>query len=209
MKRILSWLLVVVMVLGFCPQPVFSAWAAETDGTNAFQGKTISILGDSISTFDGYIPVADGFNLQHLARYPQADLLTDVNETWWMQVIDALDARLGINDSWRGATCSGAHPVTTGTTGANAAMGNLTRIQNLGSNGTPDVILFYGGTNDLAHVSKVGTFDPEHAPTAADLVTKQWDNLADGQHPPPAPALLSRCRDSLPAANLHRQLLQQ
>ena len=52
MKRILSWLLVVVMVLGFCPQPVFSAWAAETDGTNAFQGKTISILGDSISTFE-------------------------------------------------------------------------------------------------------------------------------------------------------------
>lgn len=145
-----------------------------------YKGKVISVLGDSISTFAGYIPVADGFNLEHLPRYPQADLLTDVNETWWMQVIGELDAKLGINDSWRGATVSGAAPVTTGTTGENAAMHNLTRIRNLGSNGTPDVILFYGGTNDLAHVSKVGTFDAASAPTEADLTTKKWDNLSDG-----------------------------
>lgn len=47
-----------------------------------FKGKVISILGDSISTFTGYIPVSDGFNREHLARYPQDNLLTDVNETW-------------------------------------------------------------------------------------------------------------------------------
>ena len=145
-----------------------------------YAGKVISIYGDSISTFAGYIPVADGFNLEHLTRYPQDNLLSDVNETWWMQVIDTLDAKLGINDSWRGATVSGAHPVTTGTTGENASFANLTRVQNLGSNGTPDVILFYGGTNDLAHVSKVGTFDVASAPSQVDLTTKKWDNLADG-----------------------------
>ena len=145
-----------------------------------YAGKVISIMGDSISTFAGYIPVADGFNMEHLARYPQDNLLTDVNETWWMQVVAELDAKLGINDSWRGATLSGGAPVTTGTTGENAAMSNLTRIQNLGSNGTPDVILLYGGTNDLAHVSKVGSFDPANAPTEVDLTTKKWDNLADG-----------------------------
>ena len=145
-----------------------------------YQGKVISILGDSISTFAGYIPTADGFNLEHLARYPQDNLLTDVNETWWMQVIAALDAKLGINDSWRGATVSGDKPVTTGSTGENAAMGNLQRIRNLGANGTPDVILFYGGTNDLAHVSKIGTFSAADAPSAVDLTTTKWDNLADG-----------------------------
>ena len=145
-----------------------------------FEGKVISILGDSISTFAGYIPVEDGFNLEHLSRYPQDNLLTDVNETWWMQVINVLNAKLGINDSWRGATVSGAVPVTTGTTGENAGMANLTRIQNLGSNGTPDIILFYGGTNDLAHVGKIGSFDPSNAPTIADLNIKKWDNLADG-----------------------------
>ena len=156
-----------------------AVWEGGQTG-QALKGKVISILGDSISTFAGYIPVADGFNLEHLARYPQDNLVTDVNETWWMQIIDQLDAKLGINDSWRGATVSGAAAVTSGTTGANAAMANLTRIRNLGSNGTPDVILFYGGTNDLAHVSKVGSFDPATAPGQVDLTTASWDNLADG-----------------------------
>ncbi len=159
---------------------IWEAGEPQKSEITDYSGKVISIMGDSISTFAGYIPTADGFNREHLPRYPQADLLTDVNETWWMQVVDQLDAKLGINDSWRGSTLSGAVPVTTGDTGENAAMSNLTRIQNLGSNGTPDVILLYGGTNDLAHVSKVGTFDPFTAPAEADLTTRKWDNLADG-----------------------------
>ena len=144
-----------------------------------YKGKVVSILGDSISTFAGYIPTSDGFNLEHLARYPQDNLLTDVNETWWMQVINELDAKLGINDSWRGSTVSGGVPVTSGTTGENAAMSNLIRIQNLGSNGTPDIILFYGGTNDLAHIGEVGTFSADNAPSVVDLHTTKWDNLVD------------------------------
>ena len=159
---------------------ICTACGAEHPNLVNYKGKVISILGDSISTFAGYIPTADGFNLEHLARYPQDNLLTDVNETWWMQVVKGLDAKLGINDSWRGATVSGGAPVTSGTTGENAAMSNLQRIKNLGANGYPDVILFYGGTNDLAHVSKVGSFDSDTAPTAVDLTTAKWDNLADG-----------------------------
>lgn len=49
---------------------------------SSFNGQVISILGDSISTFAGYIPVADGHNLTHRARYPQSNLLTDVTLTW-------------------------------------------------------------------------------------------------------------------------------
>ena len=153
---------------------------AEEPDLSAYQGKVISILGDSISTFAGYIPKADGFNLEHLARYPQDNLLTDVNETWWMQVIQELDAKLGVNDSWRGSTVSGYPAVTTGVAGYLAAMSNPTQIQNLGSNGTPDVILFYGGTNDLAHTPKLGSFDPASAPSQVDLTTQKWDNMADG-----------------------------
>ena len=144
-----------------------------------YKDKVISIFGDSISTFKGYIPVADGFNLEHLPRYPQDNLLTDVNETWWMQIINMFNAKLGINDSWRGATVTGDKPVSTGTKGEYASFANLVRIQNLGSNGNPDVILFYGGTNDLGHVSKVGTFNENKAPTTVDLETLKWDNLAD------------------------------
>jgi len=145
-----------------------------------YKGKVISVLGDSISTFEGYIPTDDGFNLKHLARYPQDNLLTDVNETWWMQVINSFGAKLGINDSWRGATMCGAVPVTSGVSGELSSMSNLQRIRNLGSNGKPDVIMLYGGTNDIAHVEKIGTFNEETAPEEADLETLKWDNLADG-----------------------------
>lgn len=174
-KKAVSLLLAVFVVAAMLPAG--AAYAEETAGVPA--GKVFSVMGDSISTFAGYIPVADGFNREHLPRYPQDDLLTDVNETWWMQVVAELNGKLGINDSWRGATVSGGHPVTTGDTGENAAMSNLTRIQNLGSNGTPDVIMFYGGTNDLAHVEKVGAFDPNTAPTQVNLTITKWDNLVE------------------------------
>ncbi len=150
------------------------------DEKTSLKNKTLSVLGDSISTFAGYVPTADGYNLEHLSRYPQDNLLTDVNETWWMQLVDRLGARLGINDSWRGATVSGAHPVTTGATGEDAAMFNLQRIKNLGANGTPDVIVLFGGSNDYAHVSKLGSFDAASAPTEPDFSAVKYDNLADG-----------------------------
>ena len=158
---------------------ICTACGSKSQNLLNYKGKVISILGDSISTFAGYIPTADGFNLEHLSRYPQDNLLTDVNETWWMQVINTLDAKLGINDSWRGSMVSGYASVTSGSTGANAAMSNLQRIKNLGANGNPDVILFYGGTNDYAHLSVLGTFTPETAPKSVDLETASWNNLAD------------------------------
>ena len=78
----------------------------ESITVKEYKGKLISILGDSISTFEGYIPKADGVNLPHRPRYPQDNLLTDVNETWWMKSINELDGTLGGNDSWAGSTVS-------------------------------------------------------------------------------------------------------
>lgn len=143
------------------------------------KGKVISIMGDSISTFAGYIPVADGFNLAHRARYPQSNLLTDVNETWWMQAITALDAKLGINDSWAGSRVANNITGNSGDYGENAAMASMTRILNLGANGTPDVILFYGGTNDIAYSLMLGSFNPATAPTEVDLTATKWNSAAD------------------------------
>jgi len=144
-----------------------------------YNGKVISIMGDSISTFTGYTPVADGFNLAHRNRYPQNNLSTDVNETWWMQVLTELDAKLGINDSWAGSRVLNVSDTNSGDLGPDAAMASLTRIQNLGANGTPDVILFYGGTNDIGGSVTLGTFDPDTAPTEADLTATKWNSLAD------------------------------
>ena len=156
-----------------------NGWLGETP-VNKFAGKVISIMGDSISTFDGYTPVADGFNLEHRDRYPQSNLLTDVNETWWMQVLTELDAKLGINDSWAGSRVINTSNVSvSGDQGIDACMASLTRIQNLGSNGTPDIILFYGGTNDISANITVGTFNPATAPTTVDLTSVKWSTFAD------------------------------
>ena len=158
-----------------------TACDAEHPNLANYEGKVISILGDSISTFAGYIPVADGFNLQHDARYPQDNLFTEVEHTWWMQVLTALDAKLGINESWRSTEVYNYidAEVNSSYDGTKACMASVTRIQNLGSNGTPDVILFFGGTNDITQSRPVGTFNPSAAPLEVDLTSVKWDTVAD------------------------------
>ncbi len=158
---------------------ICTACGAEHPNLKNYKGKVISILGGSNCTFAGYIPVADGFNLTHRARYPQDDLLTDVNDTWWMQTLTALDAKLGINDSWAGSQVLNTMDGNSGDLGEDAAMASLTRIQNLGSNGTPNVILFFGGCNDMGRGVTLGSFDSATAPTHADLTATKWDSFAD------------------------------
>lgn len=150
-----------------------------------YNGKVISIMGDSISTFEGYIPVKDGFNLAHRKRYPdtgnngQYNDVTTVEQTWWHQAISELGAKLGINDSWAGSTVANFLDVNSGDKGPDAAMASMTRIQNLGANGTPDVILVFGGTND--GTGSLGTFDASTAPTPdnVSLTDYKWDTVAE------------------------------
>ena len=158
---------------------ICTACGAEHPNLANYEGKVISILGDSSSTFAGYIPEADGFNLAHRARYPQSNLLTDVYETWWMQVITKLGAKMGVNDSWAGSQVLNTLDTNSGDLGPDVAMASLTRIQNLGSNGTPDVILFYGAGNDIGRAVPLGAFNPDSAPKTVDLAAKKWDTFAD------------------------------
>ena len=141
-----------------------------------YKNKIISILGDSISTFTGYIPRADGVNLEHRTRYPQEDLLTDVNDTWWMRLINTLGAKLGVNDSWAGSTVSNFRDCNEKDFGPDAAMASLTRICNLGANGNPDLILFFGGTNDAGKMIEKGRLARLHE---IDLSAYKWDSFAD------------------------------
>ena len=142
----------------------------------AYKDKLISILGDSISTFDGYIPKADGVSLEHRPRYPQENLLTDVNETWWMKVINELGGVLAVNDSWAGSTVSNHRDENEKDFGPDAAMASQTRLRNLGSKGTPDLILFFGGTNDAGKMVEKGRFNKDYF---YDLARTKWDSFAD------------------------------
>lgn len=104
--------------------------------------KKLAIYGDSISTYAGYIP--DG----NATYYTGSNAgVTNVNQTWWKEVVDALGYNLLVNNSWSGRAVSSIRDSWTGhTTDAGYKQDN---IDVLGSNGTPDVIIIKLGINDF------------------------------------------------------------
>lgn len=97
----------------------------------------ISILGDSISTYSGYNPYIYPVYYRGDKLYKNG--LTSVNDTWWKQVIDAVDGELCVNNSFSGSTVSGEfYPSAC----------SDTRCSALHEEAAPDLILVYIGTND-------------------------------------------------------------
>ncbi|MFA6627937.1 MAG: InlB B-repeat-containing protein [Bacilli bacterium] len=108
-------------------------------GNHSYAGKTISILGDSITTYAGYIP--DGF--AHFYPYPTADL-ADMNQTWWMKFINHYGMELLVNNSWSGSAVSA---------GGSSAGYSMERLKYLYIGEVkPDVILIFMGANDAPSV---------------------------------------------------------
>lgn len=115
-----------------------------------FAGKTVSILGDSISTFQGWIP--EGY----ACFYPDPDNdIKDVSQTWWMQVIQNTGMRLLVNGSWSASTVCGDSRAEN--SGAGCSSNRIVDL--MGNTGTvPDVILVYMGINDFFHSIDLGSF---------------------------------------------------
>ncbi len=114
-------------------------------------GKSVSILGDSYSTFAGYM--TPGTNRIWYDKAPKEEK-TDVNnvtQTWWHKFIKDNGYRLCENNSFSGATICN--------TGYNdndyTDRSFINRVDNLGC---PDMILIFGGTNDSWAGSPIGDF---------------------------------------------------
>ena len=114
-----------------------------------YNGKILSILGDSISTYSGYIPSGNR------SRYPEGDV-DSVDKTYWKKIIDTLGMKLGINESWAGSMVSWDGTTESNDIGKNKYIASTTRISHLGNNGTPDIILIFAGTNDIGHEVEIG-----------------------------------------------------
>lgn len=112
-----------------------TAYSTETAGYGAYQGKYLSVLGDSISSYYGYL--TDGC----LAGYNESHNMK-VSDMWWYEM-----ARLtGMNIS--AVNASGGSGVTN--LGDPQYMGNGERSRHLDSPGkTPDVICVLLGINDF------------------------------------------------------------
>jgi len=81
------------------PKEEYDAIIKKSNPLN-WEGKIVSILGDSISTFEGYNPTADGTNLNHRVRYSLSGASWyfesggTVNDTYWMKLISDTNATL-------------------------------------------------------------------------------------------------------------------
>ncbi|MBD5504968.1 MAG: SGNH/GDSL hydrolase family protein [Lachnospiraceae bacterium] len=127
--------------------------SAETpvDEPVSLEGLGISILGDSISTYDGWIP--EGFGV----FYPFDGELTNVSQTWWKSLIDDTGMELCANNSSSGSTCSG-DSLSIDDPMFGCSDGRLSLL--VGSQGRlPDVIVIYMGTNDLLNGVPIGGND--------------------------------------------------
>ncbi len=112
----------------------------DTDkGFEAMSPKKVSVMGDSYSTFKGYMPAG------YYHYYPKTgqNSLTEVSQTWWYQLCDGEKYVLEINNSWSGSTIS-----RTGYNGYDTTNRPFISERRLGELGNPDIILLFGGTND-------------------------------------------------------------
>ena len=106
----------------------------------------VGILGDSYSTFGGYVP--EGYAVYYdVDAGEKYGFVNDVNKTWWMQVIKALDGTLVKNSSYSGScVCNYDYQAMDDCT----PVSFVTRAQNdLTADLELDTIWVYGLTNDL------------------------------------------------------------
>lgn len=114
-----------------------------------YKDKKISILGDSISTFDG-VSVPDGASFYDTNNKLASNVIA-VCDTWWGQVINKLQAELLINNSISGSTVTFHPSYEIQSYGCSDE-----RTSSLCKDGiTPDVIIIYLGTNDWGSGVKI------------------------------------------------------
>lgn len=124
---------------------------AEAEEVLNLAGTSFSILGDSISTFEGYNP--EGY----YAFFPGNGEVTDVADTWWRRAADDLGLVLYVNGSSSGSMAAGD---STGTENPQCACNELRVSALSGPDGAcPDRIVIYMGTNDMLTTVPLGDND--------------------------------------------------
>ena len=123
-------------------------------GIAGAQTKTVSILGDSYSTYEGYVTPSTNELWYYAQNAGQKTDVKNVRQTWWHQVISEQGWRLCVNNSYSGATIS-----YTGYDGNDySARSFNTRMNDLGQ---PDVIFIFGATNDSWAGTPIGEYKYE------------------------------------------------
>ncbi len=115
------------------------------DTTNEFEGKTISFLGDSITTYEGISNDSNVFvGLGENYCYYTPEKM-QVDDTYWKRVINELGLTLCVNNS------ADAGRVTDTKEGVRSGVERAPYLHPDNINIKPDIIIVYIGTNDFAN----------------------------------------------------------
>lgn len=139
---------------GTTNQPLGIALIERGSKLSSLEDKTISIQGESISTFAGTI--TDGNATYYSASHK---FVNSIDATWWGLLINECRMRLIRNDAWSGSRISG--------TGDNAmcSVARCSNIKHIDSTvdtyqyGAPEIIVVMAGTNDVSGNVEMGTAD--------------------------------------------------
>ena len=129
---------------------IFACILIACQNINGQVRKSVSILGDSYSTFQNYV-FPDSNAVWYLDGKQKRTDVTSVEQTWWHQLITNNGMKLEQNNSFSGATvCATGYR---GDDYSNRSFYN--RALYLGS---PDIIFVFGATNDCWAKSPIGEF---------------------------------------------------
>lgn len=113
--------------------------------------QSVSILGDSYSTFEGYITPESNLTWYFLDHRQKENDVIAVEQTWWHQLLKKNGWKLCMNNSYSGSTIS-----SSGYGKADYSDRSfVTRANNLGN---PDMIFIFGATNDSWVPSPIGEY---------------------------------------------------
>lgn len=149
------------------------------------EGVTLSIMGDSLSTYEGWIPE------ECTVYFPRDGALTDVSETWWMRLLDDTGMELCSNNSSAGSTCVG-DSLFTGEVKYGCSGDRISLLT--GSQGRmPDIVIVFMGTNDLLKGVPIGDNDGTKLVEEGEI-----DNFSDAYT-----LMLDKISSDYPAAQIY------
>ena len=112
------------------------------------------ILGDSYSTFAGYIPT--GFAAYYTEQKGATDV-DNVTQTWWHKLLQETGSTLSLNSSWSGTTvCHTGYDASDFSDKSFVARFEKLQKEEFFKKNEVDTLLIFGGTNDSWAGSPVG-----------------------------------------------------
>ena len=110
--------------------------------------KKVLILGDSYSTFEGYIP--EGYDIYYHSKGQNGSDVTRVEQTWWHLLATETGSEIVLNNSWSGSPISfkGYHDSDCSRSASFIYRLEELLEQDFFKQNNVDAFFIFGGTND-------------------------------------------------------------